>query len=180
MTEDRPRTGWRIAMVGALLLVHLGVWAQPPKPGGTLRVAWQANVPGLDPHGAASAPALRVLGNLFNSLLTLDAELNAVPDLAESWEIRDRGRVHMFHLRKGVKFHDGTDFDAEAVRWNYRRLIPLEAEVLLTRTRRLIEAVDALDAHTVRFSLTQPSRNLLPVMATFYARVVQMSPPVPM
>lgn len=51
-------------------------------------------------------------------LVTIDAELNIVPDLAASWEILEHGKVYVFHLRQGVKFHDGTDFDAEAVRWN--------------------------------------------------------------
>jgi peptide/nickel transport system substrate-binding protein len=50
-----------------------------------------------------------VAGSLFNSLVTIDAELNFVPDLAESWEILEDGKVYVFHLRQGVKFHDGTD-----------------------------------------------------------------------
>ena len=62
------------------------------------------------------------MGNLFNSLVTIDTNLNYVPDLAESWEILENGKVYVFHLRRGVKFHDGTDFDAEVVRWNFQRI----------------------------------------------------------
>jgi peptide/nickel transport system substrate-binding protein len=176
MTGDRRGTGWLIATVGALLLAALAAWAQSPKHGGTLRVGGGADVPGLDPHRALGTAGLRVLGNLFNSLLTFDAERNAVPDLAESWEILEHGKVYVFHLRKGVKFHDGTDFDAEVVRWNYRRFIPPEEQALHVPVERLIEAVDALDAHTVKFTLTQPRKALLPLLAAALTGIVQMSP----
>jgi ABC-type transport system substrate-binding protein len=176
MTGSRRRTRRLRTMVGALLLGSLAAWAQPPAPGGTLRVAVDADVPGLDPHRVPTPAGLRVLGNLFNSLLTLDAAGNAVPDLAESWDILEDGQVYVFHLRRGVTFHDGTACDAAAVRWNYQRLIPQEEPALHASIEPLIEAVDALDAHTVRFTLTRPRRTLLPVLAAFFARVVQRSP----
>src|SRR5262245_28519788 len=89
-----------------------------------------------------------MVGNLFNSLLTIDAELNYVPDLAESWDILEDGMVYVFHLRKGVKFHDGTDFDAEAVRWNYQRTIDPEEKAFDAPYYSMVETVDVLDAHT--------------------------------
>jgi peptide/nickel transport system substrate-binding protein len=109
-------TGFMIAIVSCLLCVLPVVWAQQPKPGGTLRVAYEADVSGLDPHLSPGIQAWHVVGNLFNSLLTIDAELNYVPDLAESWDVLEDGKEYVFHLREGVKFHDGSDFDAEAVR----------------------------------------------------------------
>jgi peptide/nickel transport system substrate-binding protein len=109
-------TGFMIAIVACLLL-PVG-WAQSPKPGGTLRVAWEADISGLDPHLSFGMQTRLLVGNLFNSLVSIDTELNFVPDLAESWEVLENSRVYMFHLRKGVTFHDGTDFDAEAVKWN--------------------------------------------------------------
>jgi ABC-type transport system substrate-binding protein len=57
----------------------------------------------------------------IRSPCVLDTNLNYVPELAESWEIFANGKVDVFHRRKGVKFHDGSDFDAEVVRWNYQR-----------------------------------------------------------
>jgi ABC-type transport system substrate-binding protein len=176
MTGSRRRTRRLMTIVGALLLGALAAWAQPPAPGGTLRVAVDADVPGLDPHRVPTPAALRVLGNLFNSLLTVDAAGHAVPDLAASWDILEDGTVYVFHLRQGVTFHDSTEFDAAAVRWNFRRLLPPEEPALHAPVEPLIEAVDALDAHTVRFTLTRPRRTLLPVLAAFFARVVQWSP----
>jgi ABC-type oligopeptide transport system substrate-binding subunit len=88
-----------------------GAWAEQPKYGGTLRVAFEADVTGLDP----AIPGLQnyyVNQNLFNTLVTIDENLEFVPDLAESWNIQEQGKVYVFHLRRGVKFHDGTDFDA--------------------------------------------------------------------
>src|SRR5262245_12905121 len=99
-----------ISIVVSLLLPI--AWAQESKPGGTLRVAWEADVTGLDPHPSSGIQAYFVVGNLFNSLITIDTELNYVPELAESWDVLEDGKVYVFHLRKGVKFHDGTDFDA--------------------------------------------------------------------
>ena len=63
-----------------------------------------------------------MIGNIFNSLVTIDENLNYIPELAESWDAKDDGKTYIFHLRKGVKFHDGTDFDAEAVKFNFERI----------------------------------------------------------
>ena len=163
MKRYRLGIGLLVTMIGFLLPLPSVVWAQQPKAGGTLRVAWEADLSGIDPHVSSGLQAYRVVGNLFNSLVSIDAALNYVPDLAESWEILENSKVYVFHLRQGVKFHDGTDFDAEVVRWNYRRSTDPEA-------------VDAIDAHTVKFTLKHPSRTLLPVMAAYRVGFAQMSP----
>jgi ABC-type transport system substrate-binding protein len=141
MKERMSSTGCVMAIV-AWLLLPVG-WAQQPKPGGTLRVAWEADISGFDPHPSFGMQARLVVGNLFNSLVTIDAELNIVPDLAESWEILENSKVYVFHLRKGVKFHDGTDFDAEAVRWNYQRVVDPEEKALDAAYYNLVAAVEA-------------------------------------
>jgi peptide/nickel transport system substrate-binding protein len=167
--------GFLIAVLACLPLMP-AAWGQQPKPGGTLQVAWEADVTGLDPHLSPGLQAYRVVGNLFNSLLTIDAELNYVPDLAESWEIREGGKVYVFHLRQGVKFHDGTDFDAEVVRWNYQRIIDPEEKALDAPFYSIVDTVEVLDAHTVKFTLKHPSMTLLPVMAANRTGFLQMSP----
>ena len=55
--------------------------------------------------------------------VTLDENLGFVPDLAESWDVQEQGKVYLFHLRRGVQFHDGTDFNAAAVKWNLDRIM---------------------------------------------------------
>jgi peptide/nickel transport system substrate-binding protein len=169
-------TGFMVATVACLLLLLPVVWAQQPKPGGTLRVAYEADVSGLDPHLSPGIQAWHVVGNLFNSLLTIDAELNYVPDLAESWDILEDGKVYVFHLRQGVKFHDGSDFDAEVVRWNYQRIMDPEEKAFDAPYYSMVESVDVLDSHTIKFNLKHPSMTLLPVIAANRAGFLQMSP----
>ncbi len=84
MTGHRLRCGFLMAVIGCLLVTSLAVGAQQPKSGGTLRVAWEADITGLDPYISPGIQSWHVVGNLFNSLLTIDSELNFVPDLAES------------------------------------------------------------------------------------------------
>jgi peptide/nickel transport system substrate-binding protein len=178
MQGCRLRIGLMMAVIGCLLLTPAGVWAQQPKPGGTLRVAWEADVTGLDPHLSTGVQAYRVLGNLFNSLITIDTALNYVPDLAESWEILEGGKVYVFHLRKGVKFIDGTDFDAEVVRWNYQRIMDPDEKTFVAPFFAIVDRVEALDAHAVKFTLKYPSMTLLPVIAAERVGFLQMSPAV--
>ncbi len=102
MTRHR---GWSIGMALLFVLGVLGVaCGQPPKAGGTLRVAWEADITGLDPYVSAGLQSQWMVGSLFNSLVTLDTDLNIVPDLAESWEILDNGQGYVFRLRRGVTF----------------------------------------------------------------------------
>jgi peptide/nickel transport system substrate-binding protein len=176
MTGHRCGCVLIIAVAGMLLLMPLAVWAQQPKSGGVLQVAWESDVTGLDPHLSPGIQAHRAVGNLFNSLVTIDTDLNYVPELAESWEILEGGKVYLFHLRKGVKFHDGTDFDADVVRWNYQRIVDPEEKAFDAPNYSIVESVEAIDAHTVKFTLKHPSMILLPVMAAYRAGFLQMSP----
>jgi ABC-type transport system substrate-binding protein len=173
----KRRGGWSI---GISLLIVLGllsfVSAQQPKRGGTLRVAWEADITGLDPYISPGVQSWYVVGNLFNSLVTIDADLNYVPDLAESWEVLENSKVYIFHLRKGVKFTDGTDFDAEVVRWNYQRIMDPAEKAFVAPFFNIVDTVEALDAHTVKFTLKHPSVTLLPVMAAERTGFLQMSP----
>jgi ABC-type transport system substrate-binding protein len=175
MREHTCNTGFMIAILVFLLVLPVG-WTHQPKPSGTLRVAWEADISGLDPHLSFGMQARHVVGNLFNSLVTIDAELNFVPDLAESWEILENSKVYVFHLRKGVTFHDGTDFDAAAVRWNYQRVVNPEEKTLDAAYYNIVEAVEVLDAHTVKFTFKHPTRTVLPVMAADRVGFLQMSP----
>src|SRR5919108_2079381 len=141
--------------------------AQQPKYGGTLRVAWEQDVTGFDPHWSAGLQNIYLAGNLFNGLVTVDEHLNYVPELAESWEVQDNGKVYVFRLHKGVKFHDGSDFDAAAVAWNFERIMDKEEKALTRPYLEVIEAVEPLDAHTVKFTLKYPTQTFLPALAVY-------------
>jgi ABC-type transport system substrate-binding protein len=150
--------------------------AQQPRYGGPLRGAWEAEITGLDPVISPGLQSWHMMGNLFNSLITIDTHLNYVPDLAESWELAEDGKVYVFHLRKGVKFHDGTDFDAEAVKWNHQRIMDPEEKAFVAPMFSIIDTLEAVDAYTVKFTLKHPSVSLLPVFAVERVGFVQMSP----
>jgi ABC-type transport system substrate-binding protein len=158
------------SMLSALLIVAglLGLAvAQQPRYGGTLRIAWEQDVTGFDPHWSAGLQNVYLAGNLFNGLVTIDEQLNYVPELAESWEVQDDGKAYVFHLRQGVKFHDGSAFDAAAVAWNFERLMDPEERALARPYLQIIEAVEPLDAHTVRFTLHYPTQTFLPALAMY-------------
>ena len=75
------------------------------------------------------------------------------PNPGRSWN----SKVYVFHLRKGVKFHDGTDFDAEAVRWNYQRIMDPAEKAFVAPFFAIVDTVEVVDAHTVKFILKPPA-----------------------
>jgi peptide/nickel transport system substrate-binding protein len=161
---DRPIPWIMLIVLGVLCGGWLQGGAQQPKYGGTLRVAFEADVTGFDP----AVPSLQnyyVNQNLFNTLVRLDEKLEFVPELAESWDIRDHGKVYLFHLRRGVKFHDGTDFDAVAAKWNLDRIIQDE-KAPAHRFFANVESSDVLDSHTLRIIMRYPTTTLLSALAT--------------
>ncbi|MFI5269366.1 MAG: ABC transporter substrate-binding protein, partial [Chloroflexota bacterium] len=74
----------------------------------------------LDPMKSSLVVDRQVMYNMYDSLVAIDKDLKIVPNLAESWDTPDPA-TYVFHLRKGVKFHDGTDFNADAVKFSLDR-----------------------------------------------------------
>jgi peptide/nickel transport system substrate-binding protein len=122
---------WLHLLVGVVLWTPLG-WAQQPRPGGTLRIAFPGDPAFFDANQgpAPGAQAYWLSNSIYNSLLTLTPppELKIVPDLAKSWVVLDEGRTYVFHLQEGVKFHDGTDFNAQVAKWNIERILNPEVK----------------------------------------------------
>src|SRR5262245_20054932 len=90
--------------------------AEVPRKGGTLRVGFYVEAATMDPHLSGSKVDRQVYHNIYEPLLTLDTKLGVRPGLAESWTQPDP-KTLVFKLRRGVKFHDGTDFNAEAAKF---------------------------------------------------------------
>jgi peptide/nickel transport system substrate-binding protein len=84
------------------------------------------------------------------------------PHLATSWEIENAMKTYTFHLRQGVKFHDGTPFNAEAVKWN----IDLQREEGASTTWNDVESMEILDNYTIRFNFMSTQNVLLPGLST--------------
>jgi peptide/nickel transport system substrate-binding protein len=164
-------------IVIAVVLGLMGVAvAQQPRAGGTLRVAWEQDVTGFDPHWSAGLQVQYISGNLFNSLVTIDEHLNYIPELAESWEEQDGGKTYVFKLRRGVKFHDGTDFNAAAVVWNYERIMDKEEKAFARPFFTIVERVEAIDDHTVKFVLHYPTQTFIPTLGIYRTGFLIKSP----
>ena len=78
--------------------------------------------PTLDPHLTTDATSAQVIVEVFGGLVTIDKELNVVPDLAESWDISQDGTVYTFRIRPDATFHDGKPVTSEDVRWSLERV----------------------------------------------------------
>src|SRR5688572_20529107 len=90
--------------------------------GGSFRVAIAVDSATLDPWNASEPNALLVTRQIFETLVAFEpGSLRIVPKLAESWSVSSDGLAWTFVLRRGVKFHDGTDLDASAVALNFDR-----------------------------------------------------------
>jgi peptide/nickel transport system substrate-binding protein len=119
----------------------------------------------MDPHFSGSKYDRMVYFNIYDPLVQLDASLAIVPGLAESWTISDDQITYTFVLRQGVKFHDGTDFNADAVKANFDRMMDPEQESLRRGEVSGIESVTVIDASTVEIKLLQPNAALLATLA---------------
>jgi peptide/nickel transport system substrate-binding protein len=134
-----------------------------PKQGGTLKIGINADPTTLDPHKSASMVDRHYYYQIFDTLVAVDAQMNPKPGLAESWENPDP-KTYIFHLRQGVKFHDGTEFNAEIAKWNFDRM--LDPKEILPRASEIatIETVEALDANTLKITLKSPYAPFISVL----------------
>src|SRR5262245_44022991 len=89
--------------------------------GKTLRVGWTAPTK-LDPALFADAPDISIGVAVYDYLFTLDQKSNLVKSLATDYKISDDGKTYTISLQKGVKFHDGSDFTADDVKFTFERL----------------------------------------------------------
>jgi peptide/nickel transport system substrate-binding protein len=113
-----------LAGVAAVSAAGLPRFAFADTPKDVLVVGHVAELQTLDPAQAVTISDFRLLCNVYDSLLHYkDGSLDVEPGLAESWTVSPDGKTYTFNLRKGVKFHDGSDFNADAVKFNFDRVL---------------------------------------------------------
>ena len=118
--------------------------------------------PNLDPTaGAAAAIDEIVYANIFEGLTRIDRKGAVQPALARSWDISEDGLTYTFHLVEGAKFHDGTAFDAEDVKFTFDRAMAEDSQNAQKALFEPIESVEVVDPATVRITLKRPTANFL-------------------
>lgn len=139
----------------------------------TLRVGLAEDPDVLDPHRARTYVGRIVFTSLCDKLVDITPELEFVPQLATEWSWNEDQTALTFKLREGVTFHDGTPFDAEAVKANIERAMTLPDS---NRKSELaaVESVEVVDPMTVTIHLTQPDA---PLLATLSDRAGMMLSP---
>jgi peptide/nickel transport system substrate-binding protein len=130
------------------------------KRGGTLRYAVHNAPAHFDVHQSGTVANIGPQSPMYDTLLRRDPKdgQSIIPDLAWKYEISPDGKRYTFHLRKGVKFHDGADFTAEDVKATYERIARPPKGVVIPRTPLFATVGDivVVDPHRIEFRLTEP------------------------
>lgn len=124
--------------------------------GGTVTYAAGADPDNLDPANAESNPSEAVNRMMYENLARFDEKLKIVPGLATKWEQSKDGLTWTFYLRKGVKFHDGTPFNAEAVKIFIERMIGPEKPSRAGLYVPFVNSVEIVNDSTVKINLKAP------------------------
>ena len=148
-----------LLMATALALVSPAVAQTPPN---VLVVGQIAEPASLDPHVSTAANDFRIAVNVYDGLVrNTPGTLEIEPALATEWTISDDGLEYTFTLREGVTFHDGTPFNAEAVKFNFDRMLDESHPFASTGPFPLsfffssVESVEVIDETTVKFTLNE-------------------------
>lgn len=125
-----------------------------PVQGGSVRAAMTGSPPTLDFISSFAATARDIGVYVYEGLVTVDANYDVAPQLAESWTISPDKKTYTFHLRKGVKFHDGTSLTADDAVASIERFLaqsPRKADLSMIAGVRFLSQLDsAVDLHKAR------------------------------
>ena len=179
-TTRRSLSAWAGAIVGAALVLSgcggshgKAAAGSTPRDGGTLIVGQYQEVTQFDPNRQYSWETWRIDRNIYETLV--DEDLSSptgvpriVPKLATAWKVTNDARTYTFTLRQGVKFTDGTPFDAEAVRFNVRRFTDptfTYYDKVSAATMSLVygdlASFKVIDDHTVEYDFKHPFLDFL-------------------
>lgn len=147
-----------ICLLAAAVLCAAGC-SRPGPPEGVVSMALRSDPLFLNPVIASEMSSQTVNYFIFNALVTYNAQMEIVPDLAGGWESDGQGKIWTFYLRKDVKWHDGQPFTAADVRFTFEKLFDPSTN---TFNRGLFQidgrnpVIETPDAHTVVFRLPEP------------------------
>jgi peptide/nickel transport system substrate-binding protein len=177
MNPDLIEVGWKIYIPSVEEAAAYTPVTAPVKTGGTL--VW-ANTPDpdtLDPHGTVSSWVANQYYNLYDTLVWRGPEQKIYAGLAKDWKVSDDGKTYTFYLRDDVTFHDGTPFNAEAVKFNFDRI---ETETAVRAAGRAAahdligtyESTEVIDEFTVAVHFSEPYPAFLDAVSAHYLGIV--------
>ena len=161
-----------------------------PKVGGTLVFGRGGDTVGCDPARETDGHSMMIIDNVFDRLVAFQEESTATePGLAESWDISKDGLTYTFHLRKGVKFHDGTNFDSDAVifsigrqmekknlkffkkEWEIKGKVDAQYWSMMAMDD-IVKSITATDEFTVVFQLNVPNAAFINNLGMHFASIL--------
>jgi peptide/nickel transport system substrate-binding protein len=152
-------------MIAVVMILAMGVQSHAAeKKGGNLVIAFPANnePASLDCHIDPYQSTWLFDSLVADPLVVLDSDGKYKPALATKWETTADGKSWIFHLRKDVKFQDGTPFNAAAVQYNFARVIdPKTASAQMASDVGPIKSVEVMDEYTVKLTYAEPWSTLL-------------------
>ncbi len=154
-------TGRRCLLIASVcgVILLLGCGQKPVDPN-TVTVVIESSPTNLDPRIGVDAQSEHIDELIFDSLVKKDAQFNLQPDLATSWEMPDP-LTYIFHLRSGVRFHNGQVMTAHDVKWTLDSMRDHSVLTSKYQAFRNIASIDAPDAKTVVLHMRQPDAALL-------------------
>ncbi|MGH7418721.1 MAG: ABC transporter substrate-binding protein, partial [Candidatus Rokuibacteriota bacterium] len=149
------------------------------RPGGTLRYGVHTAPAHFDVHQSGTVANIGAQSPMYDTLIRRDPRdgQTIIPDLAFKWDVSPDGKKYTFHLRKGVKFHDGADFTAEDVKATFERIARPPKGVVIPRTPLFATVGDivVIHPHRIEFRLTEarPKAYMLGAFASGWNVIVR-------
>ncbi len=148
----------RLFIAGLIFLLCLSCGKRPDT--NTIVMIVESSPVNLDPRVGTDAQSELIDELIFDSLVRKDEHFNVKPSVAESWDIPDP-QTYVFHLRRGIHFHDGRPLTAKDVKWTLDTMRNGTLITLKGATYKLVDKVEAADDFTLTVHLTEPFSPLL-------------------
>ena len=134
-------------------------------PTGSLTIARPQDVRDLNPLRQANNSTSEVTYQIHEGLVSFSPDQELIPALATSWELLEDGLTYRLHLREGVRFHSGAQFDARAVAWNFDKQLKTQPPGIASGLVPPYSELDIVDDYTVEITLEEPSGVFMNVLA---------------